>query len=210
MYRSPDLRGGNRLAGGSLRTIAAVFVRIQEERDGRYFVLVCFNIFIPCPFLPGCTGGTGLPAALYSRLRRFWFAYKRNGSVGIWFWCVNNFIPCTFLPGCAGGTGLPVALYSPSRRFWTAYKRNWRVWIWFPRVSTVKLSIYEFPGLRGGNRLPGGSLRTVAAIFVRIQERKGGDLVMTSFCLFLRQTFHLGCARDTRLPTNLYSRLRRF
>ena len=27
--------------------------RIQEERDGRYFVLVCFNSFIPCPFLPG-------------------------------------------------------------------------------------------------------------------------------------------------------------
>ena len=41
--------------------------------------------------------------------------------------------------------------------------------------------MYEFPGLRGGNRLRGGSLRTVAAIFVRIQERKGGDLVVTIF-----------------------------
>ena len=140
MYITPGSTPGNRLAGGSLRTVAAILVRIQAERKCGDLVLVC----------------------------------------------VNNFIPCTFLPGCAGGTGLPVALYSPSRRFWTAYKRSWKVWIWFPCVSTIKLSIYEFPGLRGGNRLPGGSLRTVAAIFVRIQERKGGDLVMTFFILFLR------------------------
>ena len=46
--------------------------------------------------------------------------------------------------------------------------------------------MYEFPGLRGGNRLPGGSLRTVAAIFVRIQERKGGDFGYDNFCCFLR------------------------
>ena len=87
-YRSPELRGGNRLAGGSLRTIAAIFVRIQEKREGGYFVLVCVNILIPCTFLPGCAGDTGLPAALYSRLRRFWFVYKRNRTVGIWFWHV--------------------------------------------------------------------------------------------------------------------------
>ena len=49
--------------------------------------------------------------------------------------------------------------------------------------------MYEFPGLRGGNRLPGGSLRTVAAIFVRIQERKGGDLVMTIFVFFYAEYF---------------------
>ena len=83
---SPGLRGGNRLADESLLTVAAILVRIQEERDGRYFVLVCFNIFIPCTFLPGCAGGTDLPAALYSRLWRFWFVYnKRNRTVGIWF-----------------------------------------------------------------------------------------------------------------------------
>ena len=136
---------------------------------------------------PGAHGGHRLPgsslltvAAVLVRIQ----AERKCGDLVLV--CVNNFIPCTFLPGCAGGTGSPVALYSPSRRFWTAYKRNWRVWIWFPCVSTVKLSIYEFPGLCGGDRLPGGSLRTVAAIFVRIQERNGGDLVMTSFCLFLR------------------------
>ena len=143
MSLSPGAHGGHRLAGSSLLTVAAVLVRIQAERKCGDLVLVC----------------------------------------------VNNFIPCTFLPGCAGGTGLPVALYSPSRRFWTANKRNWRVWIWFPCVSTVKLSIYEFPGLCGGNRLPGGSLRTVAAIFVRIQERKGGDLVMTSLFYFYAEQF---------------------
>ena len=36
----------------------------------------------------------------------------------------------------------------------------------------------KFPGLRGGNRLAGGSLRTVAAVLVCIQaEREGGDFV---------------------------------
>ena len=39
---------------------------------------------------PGSAWGTGLPAALYARLRLFLFAYKRNGRVGIWFWCVST------------------------------------------------------------------------------------------------------------------------
>ena len=39
-----------------------------------YLVLVCVNSFIPCTFLPGFAGGTGLPVALYSRSRRFWTA----------------------------------------------------------------------------------------------------------------------------------------
>ena len=85
---SPGLRRGNRLAGGSLLTIAAILVRIQAEREGGDYILVCFNIFIPCIFLPSCAWGTGLPAALYSRLRRFWLVYKRNRTVGIWFWYV--------------------------------------------------------------------------------------------------------------------------
>ena len=37
-YRSPELRGGNRLAGGSLFTIAAVLIRIQAERESRDFI----------------------------------------------------------------------------------------------------------------------------------------------------------------------------
>ena len=43
MNFSPGLRGGNQLAGGSLRTVAAILVCIQAEREGGDFVLVCFN-----------------------------------------------------------------------------------------------------------------------------------------------------------------------
>ena len=46
----------NRLAGGSLRTVAAILVRIQAERKCGDLVLLCVNNFIPCTFLPGCAG----------------------------------------------------------------------------------------------------------------------------------------------------------
>ena len=85
MKISPGLRGGNRLAGGSLLAVVAILIRIQAEREGGEFVMVCINNFIPCTFLPGCARGTFLLATLYKRLRRFWFAYKRNGRVGISF-----------------------------------------------------------------------------------------------------------------------------
>ena len=65
----PGLRGGNRLAGGSLRTVAAILVHIQAERRGVDLVLVCVNNCIPCTFLLGCARGTGLPVAVYLRLR---------------------------------------------------------------------------------------------------------------------------------------------
>ena len=64
MYISPQLRGGKRFAGGSLETFAAILVCLQAEREGGNFVLVSFNNFIQCIFLPGCAGGTGLSAAL--------------------------------------------------------------------------------------------------------------------------------------------------
>ena len=64
MYISPRLRGGNRFAGGSLETFATILVRLQADREGGDFVLASFNNFIPCIFLPSCSGGTGLPAAL--------------------------------------------------------------------------------------------------------------------------------------------------
>ena len=97
---------------------------------------------------------------------------------GFGFGVCQQFYTMYISPGMRGGTGLPVALYSPSRRFWTAYKRNWRVWICFPYVSTIKLSMYEFPGLRGGNRLSDESLLTVTAILIRIQaERESRDFI---------------------------------
>ena len=43
MCISPGLRGGNRLAGGSLLTVAASLDRIQAEPEGVDLVLVCFN-----------------------------------------------------------------------------------------------------------------------------------------------------------------------
>ena len=43
MYISPGLREGNLFVGDSLRTVAAVLVRIQAEREGGDFVLVCFS-----------------------------------------------------------------------------------------------------------------------------------------------------------------------
>ena len=111
-----------------------------------------------------CAGLTGLPAALYARLRRFWFAYMRNGSVGIWFCC----------------------------------------------VSTILYHVH-FSRAARGNRLAGGSLLTVTTILVHIQaERESGDYDLVCFNIFIQCTFLPGCAGDTRLPTNLYSRLRRF
>ena len=43
MYISPGLRGGDRLAGGSLLTVAAILDRIQAELEGVDLVSVCFN-----------------------------------------------------------------------------------------------------------------------------------------------------------------------
>ena len=64
MYISPRPRGVNRFAGESLETFAAILVRLQAEREGVDFVLASVNNFIPRIILPGCAGGTGLPAGL--------------------------------------------------------------------------------------------------------------------------------------------------
>ena len=64
MYIYSRLRGGNRFAGGSLETFAAILVRLQAEREGVDFVLASFNKFTPRIFLPGCAGGTGWLATL--------------------------------------------------------------------------------------------------------------------------------------------------
>ena len=64
MYISPRPRGVNRFVGESLETLAAISVRLQAEREGGDFVLASFNNSIPCIFLPGRGGGTGLPAGL--------------------------------------------------------------------------------------------------------------------------------------------------
>ena len=57
MNSSPGLRAENQLAGGSLLAVAAILIRIQAEREGGDFVMVCINNFIPCTFSPGLREG---------------------------------------------------------------------------------------------------------------------------------------------------------
>ena len=64
MYISLRLRGGNRFAGGSLETFAAVLVRLQAEREGGDFVVASFNKFTSRIILAGCAGEFSSPATL--------------------------------------------------------------------------------------------------------------------------------------------------
>ena len=59
MYNSPRLRGGNRFAGGSLETFAAIL--FPFKRSGRVEILFWR---LSNNFISGCVGGTGLPAGL--------------------------------------------------------------------------------------------------------------------------------------------------
>ena len=63
-YISRRLRGGNRFASDSPETFAAIW--FASKRNGRVEVLFWrfSNNFIPCLSIPGCAGGTGLPAGL--------------------------------------------------------------------------------------------------------------------------------------------------
>ena len=63
MYDSRRLRGWNRFAGGSLVTLAANLVLLQAKREVDDYVLASFYKFMLCMILPGCEGGTVLPAA---------------------------------------------------------------------------------------------------------------------------------------------------
>ena len=87
----PGLRGGNRLAGGSLFTVAAILVCIHAERKGGDLVLVCVSIFIPCTFLPGLREGNLLAgdslltvAAVFVRIQA-----EREGRDFVYA-CFNN------------------------------------------------------------------------------------------------------------------------
>ena len=73
------------------------------ERKGGDLVLVCVNIFTPSTSLSGCAGRTGFPAALYLPRRRFWFAYKWNGRVGIKLGHFLFFVTLNISSGMRGG-----------------------------------------------------------------------------------------------------------
>ena len=110
MHEFGWLRGWNLFTGGSLVTFASILVRLQAKREGGDYVLAPSNKCMLCMIFAGCAGGTVLPAALLSRLRRFWFASKRNGRVVMFLTPFNKFMLCMILTGCAGGTVLPATL----------------------------------------------------------------------------------------------------
>ena len=111
MYISPQLRGGNRFAGGSLETFAAFLVRLQTEREGGDFVLAsfqqCYTMYISLR-LRGenrfAGGSLETFAAITVRLQA-----EREGDDFV-LASFNKFTPCKFFAGCAGGTGLPATI----------------------------------------------------------------------------------------------------
>ena len=135
MYISPGLREGNLFVGDSQLTVAAVLVCMQAEREGGDSVLVCSTINLSTYRSPELRGRTGLPAALYARLRRFLFAYKKNGKVGIFFWFVSTF--SYHVPFSRAARGAPACRQLSTHGcggFWFVYKRNRTVGIWFWHV----------------------------------------------------------------------------
>ena len=165
MNISPGLRGGKQLAGGSLLAVAAILVRIQAEREGGVFVLVCVNIFFYHVHFSRAARGERFCWRL-STNGRGGFGLHTSGTGG-WGFRFSVFqqlnSPHIVLPSCAGGTGLPAALYARLQRFLFAYKKNGRVGILFLCVSTFH-TMYLSPVLRGGHALADGSLFTVAVI----------------------------------------------
>ena len=68
---------------GSWGTGSAFGIHTSGTGGGRAeFVVLCLHyFFIHVHFARGMWRGEGVPAALYSRWRRFWYAYKRDGRV---------------------------------------------------------------------------------------------------------------------------------
>ena len=161
---------------------------------------------------PGLRGGNRLAATLYSRLRRFWFVYKRNGRVRTLVWCVSAFsYHVHYSRVFAGGTGLQAALYARLQRFWFTYKRNGGVWIWFWCVSTILYHVHFSWVARGEPVCRWLSTYGCGDFGPHISGagRRG-------FCLNVFQQLNSprinppGCAGRTSLPAALYLRLRQF
>ena len=111
-----------------------------------------------------CAGLTGLPAALYARLRRFWFAYKRNGSVGIWFWCVSTILYHVHFSRAARGEPACRWLYTHRRGDFGPHTSGtggcgfgFRV---FQQLNSLSMSS---PGCAGGTGFP-------AALYARLRR----------------------------------------
>ena len=92
MSFSPGLRGGNQLAGGSLLAVAAILIRIQVEREGGGYVLVCVNNFIPCYISPGLRGGNRLAGGSLLTFTTILVRIQAEREGGIMFWYVLLFL----------------------------------------------------------------------------------------------------------------------
>ena len=107
----PQLHGGNRFAGGSLETFAAILVRLQAEREGDDFVLASFQQFYTMYISPRLRGGNRFSggsletfAVIVVRLQA-----ERKGDDFV-LASFNKFTPGIFFAGCAGRTGLPATI----------------------------------------------------------------------------------------------------
>ena len=174
MYTSPWLRVGNRFAGGSLETFAAIW--FASKRNGRVGILfwrlstTLYHVY----FSPAARGEPVCRRVSRDVCGDYGSPPSGKGRGNFVLASFNSSIPHLILLGCArhlrrfgsppsgtGGCGFCIGV--------------------FPIIFTMYIS----PRLRGGNRFAGGSLETFAAILVRLQaEREGGDFVLASFQLF--------------------------
>ena len=194
-------------------------VDLLVKRSGGGYVLVCVKNFIPCTFLPGFAGETGLPADLYSRLRRFWFAYKRNGRVRVMFWCVSTFLYNVHFSRAARGT--PACQRISTHGYGDfGSERDGKVGILFCCVSTFLYHEHFSRAARGkpacrrlstcgcGNF---GSYTSGGGFGLHTSGTGGWGFRFSVFQQLNSPRIGLpSCAGGTGFPAALYARLRRF
>ena len=153
MKISLRLRGGNRLAGGSLLTVTAILVRIQAEREGGDYVLVCFIISIQCTFLPGCAG---TPACQRISTHGYGdFGSQRKGRVEILFCCVLAFLYHEHFSRAVRGKPACRRLFSCGCGKFDSYTSGTGGWGFrfsvFQQLNSQRLGL---PSCAGGTGLP--------------------------------------------------------
>ena len=105
-YRSPEPRGWNRLAGGSLRTIAAIFVRIQEEREAGILFLCVSTFSYHLPFSRAARGAPACRRLSTHGCGRFGLYTSGTGRWGFGFGIFKQFYTMYISPGLRGGHAL--------------------------------------------------------------------------------------------------------
>ena len=176
MHISFGLRGGNRVTGGSLLTVAALIVCIQAARKGGKFGLACFNPFFFHVHISRAAGGgagTGGSILTVAALNVCIQAAQEGGKP--FLACFNNLFFHVHFSRAAGGEP------GYGRRLLYAYKRHGRAANLVWRVSTIFFPCTYLPGC-GGGAGTGGSILTVAALNVCIQAaQEGGKPFLACF-----------------------------